>query len=84
MSASIRQQLHQQIDQLPDHIVEKIANFTQFISTQQNSLTDYIDWQNKEWSEFSLEQFFCEEDEVEYSLEDAQEIYQSWKQVILF
>jgi hypothetical protein len=58
-------------------VVEKIANFTQFISTQQNSLTDYIDWQDKDWSEFSLEQFFCEEDEVEYSLEDAQEIYQS-------
>ena len=76
MSATIRQQLHQKIDQLPDHIVEKIVNFTQFISTQQNSPPDHIDWQDKDWSEFSLEQFFRQEDEVEYSLEDAQEIYQ--------
>jgi hypothetical protein len=27
MSATIRQELHQQIDRLPDDIVEKIANF---------------------------------------------------------
>jgi len=29
MSATIRQELHQQIDRLPDDIVEKIANFTE-------------------------------------------------------
>ncbi len=76
MSATIREQLHQQIDRLPDHIVEQIANFTLLISTQQKKMTDYYEWQNKDWQEFSLEQFFREEDEIEYSLEDAQEIYQ--------
>ncbi len=76
MSATLREQLHQQIDQLPDHIVEQIANFTLLISTQQKKISDYSEWQNKDWQEFSLEQFFREDDEIEYSLEDAQEIYQ--------
>ena len=76
MSATIREQLHQQIDQLPDHLVEQIANFTRLISTHQNSILEYTNWQNEDWQKFSLEQFFREEDEIEYSLEDAQEIYQ--------
>ena len=84
MSATIREQLHQQIDRLPDHIVEQIANFTLLISTHQNNISEYTNWQNEDWQEFSLEQFFREEDEIEYSLEDAQEIYQQWNQVILF
>ena len=75
MSRTLREQLHQQIDQLPDHIVEQIAKFTLSISTHQDRILEYADWQNKDWQEFSLEQFFREEDEVEYSLEDAQEIY---------
>ena len=76
MSETLREQLHQQIDQLPDHIVEQIAKFTLLISNQQDRIPEYTDWQNKDWQEFSLEQFFREEDEVEYSLEDAQEVYQ--------
>ena len=32
----------------------------------------------------SIDQFFRKEDEIEYSLEDAQEIYQPRNQVILF
>jgi hypothetical protein len=76
MSATVREQLHQQIDQLPDHLVEQIANFTRFISTQQNNISEYTHWQNEDWQKFSLDQFFREEDEIEYSLEDAEEIYQ--------
>jgi hypothetical protein len=76
MSATIREELHQQIDQLPDHIVEKIANFTQLISTELNNISEYTNWQDEDWQKFSLEQFFKEEDEIEYSLADAQEIYQ--------
>jgi hypothetical protein len=77
MSATVREQLHQQIDQLPDHLVEQIANFTRLISTHQNNISEYTNWQNEDWQKFSLDQFFREEDEIEYSLEDAQEIYQS-------
>jgi len=77
MSATIREELHQQIDRLPDHIVEKIANFTRLISTEPNKISGYTNWQNEDWQKFSLEQFFKDDDdEIEYSLADAQEIYQ--------
>ena len=84
MSATIRQELHQQIDRLPDDIVEKIANFTRLISPEPNNISEYTNWQDEDWQKFSLEQFFKEGDEIEYSLADAQEIYQLWNQVILF
>ena len=74
MSANFREQLHRQIDQLPDHVVEQIANFTPLISNQQNKSPEYSNWQKEDWTQFSLDQFFGEEDEIEYSLEDAQEI----------
>ncbi|MCF3572639.1 hypothetical protein L2E69_19640 [Planktothrix agardhii 1806] len=76
MSATIREELHQQIDRLHDHIVEKIANFTRLIATEPNNILEYTNWQDEDWQKFSLEQFFKEEDEIEYSLADAQEIYQ--------
>jgi ASC-1-like (ASCH) protein len=75
MSVTSREQLHQQIDQLPDHIVEQIANFTSSIITQQSNIPKYSNWEDKDWQEFSLQNFFCEENEIEYCLEDAQEIY---------
>jgi hypothetical protein len=77
MSINLREQLHQQIDQLPDHLVEQIAKFTQLITIHQSKISEYTNWQEQDWQKFSLEQFFNEEDEIEYSLEDAQEIYQS-------
>jgi hypothetical protein len=78
MPATIREELHQQIDRLPDHIVEKIATFTQLISTEPNNISEYTNWQDEDWQKFSLEQFFKDsDDEIEYSLTDAQEIYQA-------
>ncbi|MCZ8048616.1 MAG: hypothetical protein O9290_18740, partial [Microcystis sp. LE19-41.2A] len=62
---------------LPDDIVEKIANFTRLISPEPNNISEYTNWQDEDWQKFSLEQFFKEEDEIEYSLADAQEIYGS-------
>jgi hypothetical protein len=75
MSVTSREKLHQQIDQLPDHIVEQIANFTSSIITQQSNIPQYSNWEDKDWEEFSLQNFFREENEIEYCLEDAQEIY---------
>ena len=75
MSATSRQKLHQQIDQLPDRIVEPIVNFTSSMIAQQNNIPEYSNLEDKDWQEFSLQNFFREEDEIEYSLEDAQEIY---------
>ncbi|NCR80385.1 MAG: hypothetical protein GPI90_10070, partial [Microcystis aeruginosa K13-05] len=54
-----------------------IANFTRLISPEPNNISEYTNWQDEDWQKFSLEQFFKEEDEIEYSLADAQEIYGS-------
>ncbi len=36
---------------------------------------DYADWEDGSWQEFALEQFFCEEDKVQYTLHNAEEIH---------
>jgi hypothetical protein len=71
----IREQLYRLIDRLPDEDVEQIADFTLFIMSRRQRSSQYIDWQNKQWQAFTLEQFFGEEEEVEYTLDDAQEVY---------
>ncbi len=76
MPVDTRAQLHQQIDSLPDHIIEQIAKFTQLLTAKQE-IAEYSDWGNGQWQEFSLAQFFREDDEIEYFLEDAKEIYKS-------
>lgn len=69
MSSTTREQLHQQIDNLPDHIVEQIASLILSITTQQKiGVSEYTDWQSTQWQDFSLMQLFCEDDEIEYSL----------------
>ena len=76
MSSTTREQLHQQIDSLPDHIVEQIASLILSITTQQKiGVSEYTGQQSTQWQDFSLTQLFGEDDEIEYSLEDAQEIY---------
>ncbi len=74
---TIREQLHKQIDRLPDEVVEQIADFTLFVMARRQIPHDYIDWGKSDWQQFSLEQFFRDSDEVEYSLEDTQEVYRS-------
>lgn len=71
----IREQLHQQIDRLPDEVVEQIADFTLFVMARRQIPPAYSDWDHTQWQAFILEQFFREDDEVEYTLGDAQEIY---------
>lgn len=74
-AAIIREQLHQQIDGLPDDIVEQIADFVLFVMVRRDIAPVYADWGNRQWQDFALSQFFREDDDVGYSLEDAQEIY---------
>ncbi len=74
-TVAFREQLQKQIDTLPDDIVQQIADFTFFVMARRKITPSYADWDNSQWQDFSLEQFFREDDEVEYSLEDAQEIY---------
>lgn len=74
-SAPIREQLQKQLDTLPDEIVQQIADFTLFVMARRDIKPLYTDWSDNQWQDFSLGQFFREDDEVEYSLNDAKEIY---------
>lgn len=74
-TTDIREQLHKQIDHLPDEIVEEIADFTLFVMARRRITPTYADWNQSQWQAFGLKQLFREDDEVEYSLEDAQETY---------
>ena len=77
MSAlQIRKQLHQRIDALPDDLVEQIADFTVFIAAKKESPPSYEEWRLNQWQDFALEHFFSDEEDVEYSLADAQEVYE--------
>ncbi len=70
-----REQLYKQINNLPDDIVQQIADFTFFVMSQREITPLYDEWKGSQWQDFTLEQFFREDDEVEYTLKDAQEIY---------
>jgi hypothetical protein len=75
-TVQIRRQLHIRIDSLPDDVIEQIADFTLFIEAKKQMPPNYEEWTVHQWQDFALEQFFREEDDVEYSLADAQEIYE--------
>jgi len=71
-----REQLHKQIDLLPDELVQEIADFVLFLLAKRKVAPLFEDWDEQQWRDFSLEQFFREEDdEVTYTLADAREIY---------
>ncbi|MFN2182770.1 MAG: hypothetical protein ACK2UU_02205 [Anaerolineae bacterium] len=74
-NATIREQLRKQIDNLPDDLVEQVADFTLFLMARRQIPLRYADWKSDEWQDFALGQLFREADDVEYSLEDAQEVY---------
>jgi len=73
MSEKTREQLHRQIDQLPDRTLEQIARFIQSVETEHPDFPEYANWKGKLRS-FSIQQFSRDQDEVEYSIEDAQEV----------
>lgn len=75
MSTAIREQLHQEIDHLPEDVVQLLADFALFVMARRQIAPAYVDWESSQWQDFTLGQFFGDEEEVEYSLEDAQEIY---------
>ena len=76
-NATIREQLCKQLDELPDDVVEQVADFTLFLMARRQISPSYADWKSDEWQDFALGQLFREDDDVEYSLHDAQEIYHS-------
>jgi len=78
MKASLkRDQLHKQIDLLPDELVEQIADFALFLLAKRKAAPLYEDWDAQQWQDFSLEQFFREDDDVTYTIADAKEGYRA-------
>jgi hypothetical protein len=69
--------LHEQIDFLPDDLVEQIADFALFLLAKRKAASGYEEWSEKQWQDFALAQFFREDDEVTYTLADAQEVYRA-------
>jgi hypothetical protein len=71
----IREKLTNQINKLPDDVVQEIADFTLFVMARRQIKPEYSEWNKQDWQNFTLSQFFRDEDEVEYTLNDAKEIY---------
>lgn len=74
-TTSLREQLHRQIDLLPDELVTQIADFALFLASRREAVSTYAEWTEEKWQEFVLGQFFREDDEVSYSIADAKEVY---------
>lgn len=76
-SQTLKEKLNEQINNLPDEIVQQIADYTLFIMARRNIKPIYTEWTKSEWQDFSLSQFFHEDDEVSYSINDAKEVYEA-------
>lgn len=73
---SVREQLSQQLQELPDDIVNEIADFTAFVLTRRKRASLYFEWSDSQWQALSLSQFLRDTDEdAEYLLSDAEEVY---------
>jgi hypothetical protein len=72
---TLKEQLQQQLELLPDDILVEIADFTAFILTRRNLPVLYQDWSERQWQAFTLQHFLREPDDVEYTLEDDEEVY---------
>jgi len=75
-TGTIREQLREQVNVIPDDVVQEVADFLAFVLARRQHSNVYQDWNQTQWQNFALEQFFRETaDDVEYTLDDAQEIY---------
>jgi hypothetical protein len=72
--AAIREQLHRQLDALPDELLIEIADFAAFVLVRRKGAATYTDWSEAEWRKFALGQFLRESDDVEYTLADAERV----------
>jgi hypothetical protein len=72
----VREQLSRQLNELPDHIVNEIADFTAFILARHQIPMPYLEWTEAQWKALSLSQFFRDaDDDVAYTINDAEEVY---------
>ncbi len=73
---SLREQLRQQIEHLPDELLLEFADFMAFVLARRQNALPYAEWNESQWRDFTLGQFFREtEGDVEYTLADAQEVF---------
>lgn len=73
---TLRKQLDQQLDMLPEDVLTIIADFAAFLVERRKHAVTISDWTETEWQQFALQHFFADAgDEVTYSLHDAQEVY---------
>lgn len=52
-----------------------IADFALFVMARRHIVPTFMDWQGDEWQTFTLQQFFRDDEPVEYTLADAKEVY---------
>ena len=72
----LRDELHQQIDALPADVLAEVADFTAFVIERRRHGVTYREWSDVDWRSFAIDQLLREGDEdVVYTLEDAEEIY---------
>ena len=73
----LRAELHQQIDALPVDVLAEVADFTAFVIERRRLGGTYREWSDAAWRSFALSQFLrdTEDEDIEYTLADAQEIY---------
>jgi hypothetical protein len=74
-SHSVREQLRRQLDLLPDDVIVEIADFAAFVLARRQGKLIYADWTDSEWQQLAAGQLLREADDVEYTLDDAQEVY---------
>ena len=60
---TLKEELKEQIDKLPDDIVREIADYIYALMLKHNIPLPYSDWEEGEWQEFSIRQFFRDDDE---------------------
>ncbi len=66
----LRKQIQQKIEKLPDDVLREVADFMSFVMAHRRYEGEIEDWDDETWQQMALEQFFREEDEIEYSFDD--------------
>jgi vesicle coat complex subunit len=73
---SLRKQIQQQIEALPEDILREVADFMAFVVARRRYEGEIADWDEETWQQMAIEQFFRESSDVEYTIDDAIEVYE--------
>ncbi len=69
----LRKQVQQQIESLPEDVLQEVADFMTFLLDRRRHEGEMTSWDEDAWQQMALEQLFREEEDVEYTIEDAVE-----------